>query len=429
MAVEPQKVTKPFEVIQFKEPYNRVDQLPRAPFPYYVMTKEGLYTRGVNSLGRYIIPTKSLDRLDSLGGDKGGIFWWDASRIPAHIMSQMVDFFSYVWDELKAEAELLLFYNEEIEDENERWKLFCPRQEVSGGSVDSDYTMQMDEFPEGYQLVGTGHSHCNFGAHHSSIDDKDAKDFNGIHITVGHVDDDVPEFDCFVSVNGINFPHNYNLFKKVANVEDIRGYKAPNEDWIKVVTHEKELPKKKGESTYVYGPRGGGSSSPGGQYWYGQTRWSTDFRRNVPIALFDDKTHDLSDVGFMITLADVLNEFRSMALEHGLDVSWQMSDFASDVVIDTGGPDPATLIFPQKKEQEEEGNEEVEVRGESETFLPGPMEVRDPREALEQQRQRLQEEEDEELLRVWNRAAEEAAVPKAVVRKVKREKGSRFRIH
>jgi hypothetical protein len=47
-------------------------------------------------------------------------------------------------------------------------------------------------------MVGTIHSHCNFSAFHSGTDTHDEETFDGIHITLGHVDR--KEFSMVASV-------------------------------------------------------------------------------------------------------------------------------------------------------------------------------------------------------------------------------------
>lgn len=41
-------------------------------------------------------------------------------------------------------------------------------------------------YDDGYRIWGTIHSHCNFHAYHSTTDDADERDFEGLHITVGN---------------------------------------------------------------------------------------------------------------------------------------------------------------------------------------------------------------------------------------------------
>lgn len=348
---------QPFDVVQLRKPLEDVDDLPKSDVPYYVLAQEGLYLRGTNPLGYYIVPINSIDRLLPLGQDKKGLFWWTASKVPAHIMAQTVDFFRQVWKELKAEAEVLILFNEDEPDENERYRLFIPNQIVSGGSVDSDYTEQLEDFPPNFQLIGTAHSHCNFGAGHSSIDTDDAKTFNGLHITIGYIEREMPDFDVMVSIGGRDFGLK---IQRVANIDDINGYKAP-EEWMKFVDREKDKPKSTVLSGYK-SPNGGtpttGNYYNGGWGWGG--RWSTEFRKNVPDALWDEKLHELSDEGFVIILDDVLDEFKELAKKRGVKFSYEIDDPWFKQYIANDDPD-------NKEEEDNDGKDvPVEVIAEDE---------------------------------------------------------------
>lgn len=52
------------------------------------------------------------------------------------------------------------------------------------------YNEYVDLVQNGYKLYGTIHSHCDFSAFHSGVDDADEKKFDGLHITIGHVKKD-----------------------------------------------------------------------------------------------------------------------------------------------------------------------------------------------------------------------------------------------
>jgi hypothetical protein len=43
---------------------------------------------------------------------------------------------------------------------------------------------------DGYRVMGTIHSHSNFSAFHSGVDDNDEENFDGLHITIGNVNGD-----------------------------------------------------------------------------------------------------------------------------------------------------------------------------------------------------------------------------------------------
>lgn len=120
-------------------------------------------------------------------------------KLPQEVIYNALLFFRKVYNKFRAEAIVLLAYNEAKEE----YKLFCPKQKVSGGHIDYDRdlserltTLRENEdedwrelLESGYTRVGTIHSHCNFQAFHSGTDTEDESSFNGVHITLGHVVD------------------------------------------------------------------------------------------------------------------------------------------------------------------------------------------------------------------------------------------------
>lgn len=118
-------------------------------------------------------------------------------KLEQEIIYKALLFFRKVFNKYKAEAIILLAYNEA----NKEYALFCPKQQVSGAHIDYDRdlserltTVRKNEdedwfelLESGYTKVGTIHSHCDFQAFHSGTDTGDEASFNGVHITLGHV--------------------------------------------------------------------------------------------------------------------------------------------------------------------------------------------------------------------------------------------------
>ena len=77
------------------------------------------------------------------------------------------------------------------------WEVEVPEQKVSGGGVSYERNdEEIQKFEEmGFVLVGSVHSHCEMGAFHSSTDDADEFNFDGLHITIGKINSG-PEFAC-----------------------------------------------------------------------------------------------------------------------------------------------------------------------------------------------------------------------------------------
>ena len=99
--------------------------------------------------------------------------------------------FESVFQNHQSESYLTLLFSKKLQS----YRLWCPKQTVSYASVNYDRT---DTVPveernyigsegDGWQMVGTIHSHCDFSAFHSGTDEADEASFDGVHLTFGHV--------------------------------------------------------------------------------------------------------------------------------------------------------------------------------------------------------------------------------------------------
>lgn len=110
-------------------------------------------------------------------------------------------FFAKVYETKKSEAVVLLYYS----PTKREWKTFVPLQVVNGMKVTYETVSPGAEF-EGYTVFGTIHSHCSIGAFHSGTDDKDEHKFDGLHVTIGHVDQVARSYACRWILSGKVFP-------------------------------------------------------------------------------------------------------------------------------------------------------------------------------------------------------------------------------
>lgn len=119
-------------------------------------------------------------------------------KIKDKIFGKVLGFFKLTYKTYKSEAGTIL--NLKTHPKNEKLKKIdftVPHQRVSGGGCKYDIVVS----PK-YINCGTIHSHSNFGAFHSGTDVNDERYFDGLHITVGHVDRDVFSISACVVVNG-----------------------------------------------------------------------------------------------------------------------------------------------------------------------------------------------------------------------------------
>lgn len=193
--------------------------LPNSNTPYYITARDGTYLHRKTVLGRGIVRTYKTPKKLAAVGFSNGQFIWDATTIPANIYAQAVDFFRRVWRTHKTEAEVLITKSIATNE----YRLFVPTQRVSHGGVYSIYNPT--HIANGWLVVGTFHSHCNFSPYHSSTDESDARDMDGIHGTIGYVDRDTPEMALMVALNGTMF--HFDDFAGVVDTTDLAAATAP----------------------------------------------------------------------------------------------------------------------------------------------------------------------------------------------------------
>ncbi|MBP9668950.1 MAG: Mov34/MPN/PAD-1 family protein [Candidatus Pacebacteria bacterium] len=95
--------------------------------------------------------------------------------IDAVVVGQVLLFFRRIYQLYRSEAAVLLHHGPA------GWACTVPPQIVSAAHVHYD----MSERIPGYSCVGTMHSHGSLVARHSSVDDADEADFDGVHIIIG----------------------------------------------------------------------------------------------------------------------------------------------------------------------------------------------------------------------------------------------------
>lgn len=150
---------------------------------YYLVTQSGIYFHKETQAGTALVKVDGIPWLKEPTIE----FRLKLPKIPARIIGQALMFFRKVWDEYQSEAYVTLMFSAKTQ----QYQLWCPKQRVSRASVNYDRTDQPDfndRTADDWQMVGTIHSHCNFSAFHSGTDHDDESTFDGIHITLGHVD-------------------------------------------------------------------------------------------------------------------------------------------------------------------------------------------------------------------------------------------------
>jgi hypothetical protein len=188
-------------------------ELPDPDLPYYVMAREGLFLHRKTQIGKALIKEKTMPK--SLGGvgqaAANGLFTWSGPKVPATIIAQATHFFRRIYDKYQTEAEVLIT----MHNETGAFRLFVPFQRVNGAGVKSIY--EPSHIDKNYTVVGTLHSHCYFSAFHSGTDSADASDMDGIHFTLGMLQNNPPEIVCMVAMNGVEF--HYKNVSEIAELD------------------------------------------------------------------------------------------------------------------------------------------------------------------------------------------------------------------
>lgn len=164
------------------------------------------------------------------------------SKLPAELMDKVVEFFRLVYRKQKSEAAgLLLYCGDSSMPAADRWQFVVPDQVVGGASADyhGDKALLDPFLSKGYQLAGTIHSHGSMSAFHSGTDHKDEEKFDGLHITVGKVDNPgLPEFAVSIISEGKRFK-----FDSICDVVDYRkGDVSVPTEWMDAVREKVYLP-------------------------------------------------------------------------------------------------------------------------------------------------------------------------------------------
>ena len=138
---------------------------------------------------------------------------------------QVLAFLRAVYEKHKSEGAVLLTLNRNQPLLSQEYKVVVPTQVVGYSTVDYK---DIDQIPmgEGEFLAGSIHSHPKFGAFQSGTDHKDEINFDGLHLTFGHIDRPVPEIHTRLCLAGTvyNNPQKTMILTTDPQGVSIEGY-------------------------------------------------------------------------------------------------------------------------------------------------------------------------------------------------------------
>lgn len=153
----------------------------------YIVAKNGLFLKKKLGIMESLTPVNEVSSLQY------GVVPYakmKLPKIPKQIFCSIFSLFRKVYEEYRSECVVLLFYNEK----KKKFKVGVPYQKVS---YTSTKCVKMGS-PQGYVTVASIHSHCSFSAFHSGTDLADEEYIEGLHITIGDVDED--QFSLVASI-------------------------------------------------------------------------------------------------------------------------------------------------------------------------------------------------------------------------------------
>jgi hypothetical protein len=130
-------------------------------------------------------------------------------KVPPTVLEFAVAFLGLVFEVSGSEAIVLLLWH----TKKRRYKLFVPKQEATVWHSSGGYRAALDVtyevptvLPRHCLLVGDIHSHGDYGAYSSGVDKHDERHRDGMHIVVGRIDEEPPEYHVEMSADGHRFP-------------------------------------------------------------------------------------------------------------------------------------------------------------------------------------------------------------------------------
>jgi hypothetical protein len=146
---------------------------------FYIITKNGVFLKKKLDLIESLVKVDTISFLEDLQP----FVKLNIPKIPSKLFHEIVSFFHAIQNKQNAECMVILYYNQNTK----KFRAYAPPQQVSGSSIHK-YENDVNKFPD-YTKLGTIHSHSNFSAFYSAVDDVDEFLWDGLHITVGNVDD------------------------------------------------------------------------------------------------------------------------------------------------------------------------------------------------------------------------------------------------
>jgi hypothetical protein len=171
---------------------------------FHLVTADGLYLCRNHE---FFVSSVSTDQFPQELAGHRAFLRLRYPRLPQRTFEQIVGFFSLIGESFGAEAAVLLAWN----PAQTQIEILVPPQRslVSSGWGGQYYPLSVDyempALPAGWRWIGDMHSHADEAAYSSYMDEKDERHRPGLHIVVGRVSQEPPEFHAEVVIDGTRF--------------------------------------------------------------------------------------------------------------------------------------------------------------------------------------------------------------------------------
>jgi hypothetical protein len=171
---------------------------------FYLLSRQGLFLCRNHQFFSSCVPA---DRWPSELAGQEPFLQFDYPRLPQRLVEQVVGFFDIIGERYASEAAVLLTWNRESRE----MELLVPEQTgtVSSSYYGKPYPMdlryEVPPLPPHLLVIGDIHSHVDGAAYASWTDKADEAYRPGLHLVVGRILDEPPEFYCAVVADGTRF--------------------------------------------------------------------------------------------------------------------------------------------------------------------------------------------------------------------------------
>lgn len=179
--------------------------MPRPEDPeYYLLTQNGAFLCRNHPFFSSDVPTKRAVR--ALATHEAGVRV-RYPKLKACVLEAIVGFFSRVYALHRSEAVVLLVWDLR----EQRYRVVVPSQEAtvwesySGRRSPQDVRYRIPALPPGQLLVGDIHSHGNMPAYASYQDAVDERHRDGLHVVVGRIEEEPPDWHVALAIDGHRF--------------------------------------------------------------------------------------------------------------------------------------------------------------------------------------------------------------------------------